>query len=100
LLTHAAVPPQVPQATAVAASLFDQSVVVLLGVQIWQVFVVLVAPLPTNAPLIQQPAWQLPPLQIWPVLHVAPLASCVHEVADDEGWQTRQGFASFAAEVA
>jgi hypothetical protein len=97
---QAAVPPQPPQLTAVAASLFDQLVVDFVGEQIWQVFVPLAAPLPMKVAPIQHPVWQLPPLQIMPLPHEAPLPSCVQEVADDEGWHVRQAFAALAAPVA
>jgi hypothetical protein len=63
LFVQAAVPPQFPHGTAVSASLLTQSEVDWVGLHILQVFVS-VAPLPTNAPLIQQPVWQLPALQI------------------------------------
>jgi len=99
-LTHAAVPPQVPQGTAVAASLFDQPDVVFDGVQIWQVFVALVAPLPTNVPPIQHPAWQLPVLQTFPLAQLLPSASGDQVVAETAGWQVRQLFCWLGAPVA
>jgi hypothetical protein len=54
-LEQAAVPPQLPHWTAVAASLFDQPVVDFVGLQIWQMLPALVAPLPTKLPAIQHP---------------------------------------------
>jgi hypothetical protein len=64
MFEHEAVPLQLPHGTAVAASLFDHAEVDFVGVQIWQVLLELVAPLPTNPPPIQHPVWQLPALQI------------------------------------
>jgi hypothetical protein len=49
-------------------------------------FEALVAPLPTNPPPIQQPVWQLPLLQTWPVLQVVPLAAADHPVASFADW--------------
>jgi hypothetical protein len=40
---------------AVALSLFTQAEVDLVGLQTWQMFVLLVAPLPTRLPPIQHP---------------------------------------------
>jgi hypothetical protein len=55
IFAQAAVPPQPPHGTAVAASLFDQPVVDFVGVQIWQMLLALVAPLPTKLAPIQHP---------------------------------------------
>ncbi len=56
MLVHAAVPPQLPHGTAVAASLFDHPCVVFAGLQISQVVSSgLAAPLPQNLLVIQQP---------------------------------------------
>jgi hypothetical protein len=55
MFEHDSAPPQVPHETPVCASLFDQPVVDFVGLQIWQMLLVLVAPLPTKLPAIQHP---------------------------------------------
>jgi hypothetical protein len=55
IFEQAAVPPQLPHETAVAASLLDQPLVDFAGLQIWQMLLALVAPLPTKLPPIQHP---------------------------------------------
>jgi hypothetical protein len=80
----------------VPSLLLDQVVVLEAGLQIWQTFVELVAPLPISAPLIQQPVWQVP-LHTCPVPQLAPLAAVVQEVAAKLVWQVWQAFAGLAA---
>jgi hypothetical protein len=53
--------------------LFDHAVVDTDGLHTWQLFVALCVPLVTNCPEIQHPAWQLPPLQTFPLPQLAPL---------------------------
>jgi hypothetical protein len=56
IFEHDSVPPQAPHETFVCASLFDQPVVDFVGLQIWQMLLALVAPLPTKLHPIQHPA--------------------------------------------
>jgi len=77
--------------------LFAHPDVDFAGLQTRQVLPDSVAPLPTKFPLIQHPAWQLPPLQIWPLPQPVPLPSCDHDVADEEGWQVWQGLVELTA---
>ena len=88
-----------PAPQLVPSALGDQSSVFVPGLQIWQVFV-FVTPLPTKAPLIQQPVWHVPPLHTWPEPQVAPLTRVVHSVLTDVGSQTRQGLVESAAPLA
>ncbi len=91
--TQLAVPPQVPHETAVAASLFDQLVVDLLGVQIWQELLGLLVPLAMNAAAIQHPSRQLPAVQIFTPPQVCPSESFDHTVgaATWQLWQALLG---------
>ena len=52
----------------------------MLGVQIWQVLFVLLAPLATNAPSIQQPSWHISELHTLPDPQGVPLTAPVHAV--------------------
>jgi hypothetical protein len=52
---HDSVPPQVPHGALACASLFDQPVADFVGLQIWQMLLALVAPVPTKLPPIQHP---------------------------------------------
>jgi hypothetical protein len=70
-----------PLPQLVPSVLLDHSEVLVAGRQIWQTFDELVVPLPTSAPSIQQPLWQVPPLHTCPVPQLAPLALAVHEVS-------------------
>jgi hypothetical protein len=58
-LPLAQVCPPLPQ--LVPSTLLDQPEVLAVGWQIWHTLDVLVVPLLTNAPSIQQPLWQEPP---------------------------------------
>ena len=100
MFEHDSVPPQVPQETFVCASLFDHPDVDFVGLQIWQMFPGLVAPLPTKLPLIQHPVWQLPPSQIWPLPQLVPLPSFDQEVDEDKGWQVRHKLAELTVPLA
>jgi hypothetical protein len=84
----------------VVSGLVDQVEVVVAGLQNWQVFAGLVAPLPTSAPPIQHPLWQVAPLQTCPVPQPEPLALDVHEVSAYAVWQVWQAFAGLAAPFA
>jgi hypothetical protein len=68
----------VPQ--LVPSVLLDQADVLAAGRQIWHTFDGLVVPLPTSAPSIQQPPWQVPLLHTWPVPQLTPLAAAVQEL--------------------
>jgi hypothetical protein len=70
-----------PPPQLVPSVLLDQAEVLVAGLQIWQAFDALVAPLPTRAPAIQQPLWQVPLLHTCPVPQLAPLAPAVHAVS-------------------
>jgi hypothetical protein len=93
--------PQIlPVPQPVPSVLLDQPEVMAAGLQIWQMFDELVVPLPTSAPLIQHPLWQMPPLHTCPVPQFAPLALDVHEVSAYAVWQVWQAFAGLAAPLA
>jgi hypothetical protein len=70
-----------PLPQLVPSILLDQPEVLVAGLQIWQTFDELVFPLPTSAPSIQHPLWQVPPLHTCPVPQLAPLALAVQEVS-------------------
>jgi hypothetical protein len=59
---HAPAAQVLPLPQLVPSVLLDQAEVLVAGLQIWQLLVEWVAPLPTSAPSIQQPLWQVPPL--------------------------------------
>lgn len=95
----AVAPGQLPQLT-VAPSLFDQALDDFAELHAWQVFPALVTPLPTKAPPIQHPVWQLSPLQTWPVPQLVPFPSGVHDVEEEEAWQVRHELAESTAPLA
>jgi hypothetical protein len=84
----------------VPSVLLDHAEALAVGLQIWQTFAALVVPLPTRAPSIQQPLWQVPPLQTCPLPQPAPLVLVVHDVVANEVWQVWQPFVGFDAAFA
>jgi hypothetical protein len=94
------VPQTFPVPQAVPSVLLDHAEALAVGLQIWQTLAALVAPLPTRAPSIQQPLWQVPPLHTCPLPQLAPLAPVVQEVAANEAWQVWQAFVGLAAAFA
>ena len=82
-VAHSQVPAEqvLPPPQLVPSVLVDQTEVLAAGLQIWQTFDGLVIPLPTSAPAIQHPLWQVPPLHTCPVPQLPPLALVVQEVS-------------------
>jgi len=69
-----------------------QAVVLVEGWQLWQELFGLAVLAAQNAKRIQQPLWQLPPLQTCPAPQSVPSGRLVHPVEFDPGWQLWQAF--------